>query len=127
MTDSSNSTAAKIARSFRYAIAGLAYVFRTQRNARIHAIISLGVIALGLWLGISGSEWAVLILAMMVVWVAEFINTAFEAHVDLTTPDEHDGAKVAKDIAAAAVLIGAIGAVIVGLLILGPPLAEKIF
>lgn len=127
MTDSSKSTATKIAQSFKYAFTGVAYVFRTQRNARIHAIISLGVAALGLWLRISGAEWTILILAMMVVWVAEFINTAIEALVDLTTPDEHTGAMVAKDVAAAAVLIGAIGAVIVGLLILGPPLTEKIF
>jgi diacylglycerol kinase len=121
MTDSSKSTATKIAQSFKYAFTGVAYVFRTQRNARIHAIISLGVAALGLWLRISGAE------AMMVVWVAEFINTAIEALVDLTMPDEHTRAMVAKDVAAAAVLIGAIGAVIVGLLILGPPLTEKIF
>jgi len=127
MNDSARSTAAKIAQSFRNAFAGIAYVFQTQRNARIHVIISLGVAFLGLWLRISSADWAILILAMMVVWVAEFINSAIEAHVDMTTPYENAGAKVVKDIAAAAVLIGAFGAVVVGLLILGPPLAEKIF
>ena len=127
MNDSARSTAAKIAQSFRNAFAGIAYVFQTQRNVRIHVIISLGVVFLGLLLRITSADWAILILAMMVVWVAEFINSAIEAHVDMTTPYENAGAKVVKDIAAAAVLIGAFGAVVVGLLILGPPLAEKIF
>jgi diacylglycerol kinase len=61
----------------------------------------------------------------MVVWIGEFVNTAIEAVVDMTMPDPHPLAKVAKDVSAAAVLIAAAGAVLVGLLILGPPLAEK--
>jgi diacylglycerol kinase len=63
---------------------------------------------------------------MMVVWVAEFINTSLEAHVDLTSPNENSKAKVAKDVAAAAVLVAAAGAVIVGLFILGPPLVNRL-
>jgi diacylglycerol kinase len=62
----------------------------------------------------------------MVVWMAEFMNTALEALVDLASPDYHPLAKVAKDVAAAAVLVGALGAVLIGLLILGPPLWQKI-
>ncbi|HET6445598.1 MAG TPA: diacylglycerol kinase family protein [candidate division Zixibacteria bacterium] len=127
MTDNKDSIIRRVGLSFKYAIDGLVYVFRTQRNARIHGVITLAVIALGLWLQVSGVDWAILVLAMMVVWVAEFFNTALEVHVDFTTPEQREPAKIAKDSAAAAVLIGAVGAVIVGLSILGPPLVEKVF
>jgi len=122
-----DSTARKVALSFKYAFEGVAHVFRTQRNARIHGLISLGVVIMGFWLRISSVEWAIIVLAMMVVWVAEFLNTALEAHVDLISPEQRMPAKIIKDVAAAAALIGAMGAGIVGLLVLGPPLLEKIF
>ena len=113
-------------RSFRYAFAGWWYVLRTQHNAWIHAAVSTAVFLLGLWLQITRQEWAIIILTMMAVWMAEFMNTALEAVVDMTMPDPHPLAKVAKDVAAAAVLVGAIGAVLIGLLILGPPLWHKV-
>lgn len=113
-------------KSFRYAFEGWWYVLRTQRNAWIHALFSVVITIVGLWLRISAVEWAILILTYMVVWVAEFMNTALEAIVDMTMPRPHPLAKVAKDVAAAAVLIGALGAVLIGLLILGPPLWDKI-
>ena len=115
------------ARSFRYAFAGWWYVLRTQHNAWIHALVSTAVLLLGLWLHITRQEWAILILTIMAVWMAEFMNTALEAVVDMVMPDLHPLAKVAKDIAAAAVLVGAIGAVLIGLLILGPPLWARFF
>ena len=115
------------AKSFQYAFEGWWYVLRTQHNAWIHAVISVSVFALGFWLGLPAGDWAVLILAMIVVWMAEFMNTALEALVDMTAPEFHRLAKVAKDVAAAAVLVGAVGAAIVGLLILGPPLWQRIF
>jgi diacylglycerol kinase len=71
-------------------------------------------------------RWAILILTLMVVWMAEFANTALEAAVDLAMPDAHPLAKTAKDVGAAAVLVGALGAVIVGLLVLGPPLWDRV-
>lgn len=114
------------AKSFQYAFDGWWYVIRTQHNAWIHAIISIFVLLVGLWLGLPLRDWAVIILAMMTVWTAEFMNTALEALVDLATEEFHPLAKVAKDVAAAAVLVGAIGAVLVGLLILGPPLLQKL-
>ncbi len=117
----------KRVRSFQYAFDGWWYVLRTQRNAWIHAVISIAVLALGLWLQLGRMDWAVLILAMMIVWVGEFFNTSFEAVVDMVMPDYHPKAKVAKDVAAAAVLVGALGAALVGLLILGPPLWERLF
>jgi diacylglycerol kinase (ATP) len=113
-------------RSFRHAFNGLVYVIRTQRNAWIHAVISTLVILMGLWLRLSLRDWAVLFVTIALVWTAEFINTALEAVVDLASPDQHPLAKVGKDVGAAAVLIAALTSVLVGLLILGPPLWEKI-
>jgi diacylglycerol kinase len=101
-------------------------MLRTQRNAWIHAVISTLVFALGLWLRLGRIEWAIILLTIAVVWMAEFINTALEAVVDLASPDLHPLAKVGKDVAAAAVLVGAITAVLVGLLILGPPLWGRV-
>lgn len=114
-------------KSFHYAFEGWWYVLRTQRNAWIHALISIVVVAIGLWLRLGPRDWALLILTMMMVWMAEFTNTAIEALVDMTMPRPHPLAKVAKDVAAATVLVGAIGAVLVGLLVLGPPLWERLF
>ncbi len=101
-------------------------MLRTQRNAWIHAVVSTAVFALGLWLGLSRMEWAIILLTIAVVWMAEFVNTALEAVVDLASPDIHPLAKVGKDVAAAAVLVGAATAVLVGLLILGPPLWARL-
>ncbi|MSR56263.1 MAG: diacylglycerol kinase family protein [Planctomycetaceae bacterium] len=112
--------------SFCHAFAGWAYVIRTQRNAWIHAIASVGVFALGLWLGLNFLQWAIILLTVAFVWVMEFINTAIESVVDLASPDAHPFAKVAKDVAAAAVLVSAVTAVLVGLLILGPPLWARL-
>jgi len=112
--------------AFRHAFAGWWYMLRTQRNAWIHALASLSVFALSLWLGLNRLEWAVIVLTVGLVWMAEFVNTALEAVVDLASPDLHPLAKVGKDVAAAAVLVGAMTAVVVGLLVLGPPLWMKV-
>ncbi len=113
--------------SFRHAFAGWWYVLRTQRNAWIHAIISTAVFIVGLWVGLDRRDWAIILLTMVAVWMGEFINTALEAVVDLASPDIHPLAKVGKDVGAAAVLIAALAAVLIGLLILGPPLWAKLF
>jgi diacylglycerol kinase len=102
-------------------------MLRTQRNAWIHAAATVCVMALGLWLSLSRIEWAILALTIGLVWMAEFINTALEAVVDLASPDIHPLAKVGKDVGAAAVLVAAFTSVIVGLLILGPALWAKLF
>ena len=102
-------------------------MLRTQPNAWIHAAISIIVFVLAFWLDLSPLEWAILILTTMAVWMAEFINTSLEAVVDLMMPEIHPLAKAAKDVAAAAVLVGAIGAVVIGLLIMGPPLWQRLF
>jgi len=99
---------------------------RTQHNAWIHAIVATIVFILGLWLRLPPHDWALLILTIAMVFTAEFINTAIEAVVDLASPAHHPLAKVGKDVGAAAVLVAAMAAVLIGLLILGPPLWEKL-
>lgn len=114
------------AHSFGYAFRGWWHVIKTQQNAWIHSVITLAVVAMGWWLGLTARDWAVLLLTISMVWAAEFFNTAIEAVVDLASPAKHPLAKVGKDVGAAAVLIAALAAVGVGLLILGPPLWERI-
>ncbi len=113
------------ARSFRYAFSGWWFVIRTQRNAWIHAVVSVVVVILAVWLRLSTRDWAAIIIAIAMVWTAEFINTALEAVVDLATDHEHrELARVGKDVGAAAVLIAATSAALIGILILGPPLVK---
>jgi diacylglycerol kinase len=112
--------------AFGHAFRGWGYVLKTQHNAWIHSTVALIVIALGLWLELPPRDWAVLVLAITMVFTAEFINTAIEAVVDLASPSHHPLAKVGKDVGAAAVLIAALAAVLIGLLILGPPLWLKL-
>jgi diacylglycerol kinase len=81
---------------------------------------------LGAWLQISRVEWALIIVAVAFGWAAAVLNTALEAVVDLASPDKHPLAKVGKDIGAAAVLISALNAVVIGLLVLWPPLWARI-
>lgn len=113
-------------RSFRHAFRGWWYVLRTQRNAWLHVGIALIVFALSLWLQLGPLEWAIVILTTAMVFTAEFVNTAIEAVVDLASPRKHPLAKVGKDVGAGAVLISALAAVLVGALILGPPLWERL-
>lgn len=114
-------------RSFGYAFSGWWHVIRTQRNAWIHAVVSLLTIAVSFWLKLPPGDWALIILAIAMVWTAEFINTALEAVVDLASNHErHTLARVSKDVGAAAVLIAALASMLIGLLILGPPLWAKI-
>ena len=89
-------------------------------------LVSITVIILSLLLHISTTGWALIFLAIALVWIAEFLNTALEAVVDLASPQKHDLARVGKDVGAAAVLIAAGCAAMVGLLILGPPLWQKL-
>ena len=116
-----------IVRSFHYAFAGLGYLFRTQRNARIHAVLGTAACGLAVYLKISRAEWAVLVFTIALVLILEGLNTAIEAAIDLASPDIHPLAKAAKDLAAGMVIIAAMASVAVGLLILGPPLWHRVF
>lgn len=113
-------------RSFGYAFQGSIYVLRNEPNAWIHAIATVLIIPLAFWLHLPARDWAILLLAIVMVWAAEFFNTAIESIVDLASPEENPLAKVGKDVGAAAVLIAALTSILIGLLILGPPLWKKI-
>lgn len=112
--------------SLGYALAGWLYMLRWQKNTRLQAVASVLVMLLALWLQISALELAVIILTITMVWMAEFINAAVEAVVNLASPQYHEMAKVAKDVASAAVLLGVIASILIGLLIFAPPLAAKL-
>lgn len=119
--------ASSLWKSFGYALEGLRHAVRTQRNFRIHMGIALLVIGLGIYLHLPHRDWAVLALTIGAVLTGELVNTVVEAVVDLASPEYHELAKVAKDVAAGTVLVLALTAVSVGLLILGPPLWAVIF
>lgn len=106
-------------RAFRYAFAGIRYAFG-QPNFRIQ--LSLGIIALILaaLFRLPLSEWLALILVSLAVLTLEMLNTVIESVVDLVSPDYHPLAKTAKDVAAGAVLLGAIASLIVGVFIFVP-------
>ncbi|MBI2744335.1 MAG: diacylglycerol kinase family protein [Burkholderiales bacterium] len=106
--------------SFRYALAGLRTLLLTQHNAWLHAAATVVVVVAGLVLGLSRTEWCWLVLAMTLVWMAEALNTALEFLADAVTQEFHPLILQAKDVAAAAVLIAAIGALVIGLLVFGP-------
>jgi diacylglycerol kinase len=107
-------------RSFHFAFQGIGYALRTQRNARVHAVVACLVIVAGIYLRVTAVEWAVLALTIGTVFSAEMINTVAELAVDLLTEQYHPMAKVAKDVGAGAVLVAAIAAIGVGLAIFGP-------
>mgnify|MGYP003336054059 CR=1 FL=1 len=113
--------------SFRYAAQGLAYGFASQRNFRIHVTIGAVVFGMGLWLGLTVDRLAVLVLTVAAVLVLELLNTATEAVVDLAIGRQfHPLARIAKDCAAAAVLVAALSSLMIALLLLIPPLWAKL-
>lgn len=107
-------------KSIRHALAGIALMLRTQHNAWLHLVATLAVIAAGIALKIGANDWRWLVVAIVLVWVSEAMNTAFEHLCDVVSPDLHASVKMSKDIAAGAVLITAIGAVVLGLMIFLP-------
>ncbi len=99
-------------------------MLKSQHNAWIHALATFIVCVIGLYLGLSRSEWCWIVLAMMAVWTAEAFNTAFEFLADAVSPNYHPLIGKAKDVAAGAVLLSAIGSVIIGLIIIVPYLMD---
>jgi diacylglycerol kinase len=108
--------------SFKHAFDGIFYTFKSQPNLRIHLTIASIVIFFGIILKLSTIEWLIILFTIMWVIVSEMINTSLEAIVNLITDEYHQQAKVAKDVAAGMVLIGAIGSLIVGLAVFIPHL-----
>jgi diacylglycerol kinase (ATP) len=117
------SLGARIA-SFGHAFRGLARLLATQHNAWIHAAATLVVCALAALLRVSAGEWLAIVLAISAVWSAEAMNTAFEALCDLVSPERRLLVQTAKDLAAAAVLVSATGAAMVGVIVFGPRLVN---
>ena len=111
---------AKFIAGFRYAFNGLWYALRTQRNARVHVIIAILAFALGIVLHISAVEFALVFVAITSVFIAEMFNTVFELSIDIAAPEYHPLAKIAKDVAAGAVLLSALLAVVIGLFVFVP-------
>jgi diacylglycerol kinase len=112
----------KVFISLSNAYYGLIYCFKTQRNMVIHSLVGLVVVASGFLLRVTITEMLFLITAVLFVMVAEAFNTALEKAIDLYTHERTELAKISKDVAAGAVLLASFFAVIVGLIILGPPL-----
>jgi diacylglycerol kinase len=113
---------ARRATSFQAAFSGLRRLITSERHFQLHLIAATSAIILAAFLDFSRLEWAILMVTIGLVLVAEGLNSAIERAVDTTTPVFHPLAKAAKDIAAAAVLIAAIISVVVGLLLYGPKL-----
>lgn len=109
-------------RSFVYAWRGVVYAVRTQRNMRVHIALAILAIALGIFLRISAVEFATIFVAITGVFITEMINTVAEACVDLATQTYHPLARVAKDVAAGAVLVASILAVVIALFVYVPHL-----
>jgi diacylglycerol kinase (ATP) len=106
--------------SFRYAGDGFKFAWQNDQNLRIHFVIAILVIVLGLILGVSRIEFLILLMAILLVIWAEMINTVVEKTVDLITTERHQSAKIAKDVSSAMVLMTSVGAVIVGVVIFLP-------
>ena len=125
MPKSATLASVSLLRSFGFALEGVSYLIRTQRKRADRDRDRRGsCIALAAWLRITALEWAVLVLAMALVLALEALNTAIELAVTLASPERHPLAKAAKDVSAAMVLIAAVGAAVVGLIILGPRLTN---
>ena len=120
MNNNSSLTFTGRIRSIRCALVGIRVMFASQQNAWIHAAATVIVVAVGLSFGLTRAEWCWITLAVISVWTAEALNTAFEFLTDVASPEFHPVAAKAKDVAAGAVLITALGSAVIGLLVLGP-------
>lgn len=113
-------------RSFRFAFHGVALTVQSQHNAWIHLVVSAAVIALGFYVDLALTGWLWVITAITLVWAMETLNTAVERLADAAVPEIHPLIAQAKDASAGAVLIAVLGSALIGLLVLGPPLMEKL-
>ncbi|MET1255841.1 diacylglycerol kinase family protein [Aliikangiella maris] len=107
-------------KSFRYALAGIGELLKSQHNAWVHLGVTVGVVVAAFYFRINQIEWCIVIFAIVIVWVAEALNTALEFLCDHVSSEFHPLIKKSKDVAAGAVLLSAIGAVVIGVIIFGP-------
>ena len=110
----------RLAKSFVYAFNGIISAFRTEQNLVIHTIALIINIFLMLFLKLNAIECCIIIIVITIVFSLEMVNTALEYTVDMAMPQIHPMAKISKDVASGAVLVSAIGAIIVGLIIYLP-------
>ena len=111
--------------SIGYGLAGIWSVLRTQRNAWIHSLATLAAISLGIWLRLSRADWALLVIAIGIVWLADLMNTALEALIDLVSPAIHPLATGSKDVSAGPVVLTSLSSCVLGLLTFLPPLRDR--
>ena len=110
----------RLFKSFTYAFEGLKYAFKYEQNILVHSLATILVIIAGIFFKISLMEWLIITLIIGLVIATELINTSIEATIDLITQETHPLAKIAKDTAAAAVLIFGLVAIIIALIIFLP-------
>ncbi len=110
--------------SFRYAFRGIGILLASQTNARIHLVATVIVVLLGIITGLSPVEWCLITIAVSMVWAAEGLNSALEFLADHTAPEWHEAVEKAKDVAAGAVLLTALGALAIGLIVFIPYLLD---
>lgn len=116
----------KLINSFKYAISGIITSFKTERNMKIHILVMILVIIAGIIFKLSLLDWIILVIMFGLVISAELFNTAIETTIDMITKEKNEKAKIAKDVAAGAVLVLAIVSVIVGLIIFIPKILSFI-
>lgn len=127
MSDGTREPRHGLREAFVFAFQGMRYAIRTQRTFRIHLAIAAAIVVLAIWLPLPPVEAAVVVMAVAIVLAAELFNTGVEAMVDLFVENNHHRlAKIAKDVAAAAVLLTAVAAAVVGTVILGPPVGAAV-
>jgi diacylglycerol kinase len=107
-------------KSFSHAFRGAGTLLRTQHNVWLHVLATLLVVAAGIFLKISRGDWALLVIAIALVWMAEAFNTAIEFLADEVTLEQRERIKYAKDAAAFGVLASAIAALVIGILVFLP-------
>ncbi|MFA4136895.1 MULTISPECIES: diacylglycerol kinase family protein [unclassified Brevibacillus] len=117
----------RLTRSFTYALQGISFTVRTQRNMQIHVAAAIVVLAAAWWLQIPRSDVLLVLFSIGLVFSLELVNTSIEAVVDLASPEWHAKAKIAKDVGAGAVLVAAILSFIIGVIVFGQPLLQKVW
>lgn len=113
-------------KSIGYALAGLKDILKTEHNAWVHAVCTVVALSLAAWLHIGMVKFMIIIIVISLVWIAEAFNTVLELVIDIVSPEYCETARRAKDIAATAVLFAALGALVAGVIILGPPLLSRL-
>ena len=117
----------KRAKSFVYAFRGIGILVMTQHNVWIHLFATIGVVAAAFLFKLSSFEWSLIIMAFIIVWLAEALNTAIEFLSNTITKDHHPLIEKAKDVAAGGVLVAAAGAALIGVIVFWPYFENMIY